>query len=246
MKDKIVLVTGGVRGIGDAISKKFLEAGDSVIAAATNEDRNKKWYEACKKAGFDKAETKVVNVADFDDCQKMIEEIKNKHGKIDILVNNAGITRDVTFKKMTKEEWDQVLRTDLDSIFNVTRPVLDVMLENNFGRIINVSSVNGLRGSFGQTNYAAAKAGMHGFTMSLALETAKKNITVNTVSPGFIETDMLKNIPEEVMAQIVAQIPVGRLGKAEEIAAMVAFLASEVAAYITGANFSVNGGLYMH
>ncbi len=176
----------------------------------------------------------------------MVTQIKEKQKKIDILVNNAGITRDVTLKKMTKEDWNAVLRIDLDSIFNVTRPILDLMLENGFGRIINMSSVNGQKGQFGQTNYAAAKAGMHGFTKSLALETARKNITVNTISPGYIKTEMMADIPEEVMEKILVQIPMGRLGEVEEVARLVMFLAAEESGYITGANFSINGGLHMY
>lgn len=245
-KTKIALVTGGVRGIGNAICQEFLANGYFVIAVATSAERNKAWVEQQQKNGFNnKVEAFAVDITNFDACQQMIAAIKGKHGRIDVLVNNAGIVRDMTLKKMTKEDWDAVIRTDLDSVFNVTKPVCELMLENGCGRIINISSVNGQKGQFGQTNYAAAKAGMHGFTKSLALETAKKNITVNTVSPGYIETDMMQGIPEEVMAKIVAQIPAGRLGKAEEIAKLVLFLASENAGYITGADLSINGGLHM-
>lgn len=246
MQDKIVLVTGGIRGIGAAISKAFLQAGAFVIAAATNAERNQKWQEKQQQASFTKVATAVCDVTDYDSCQQMINTIKKQHHKIDILINNAGITRDTTFKKMTKEKWDAVIRTDLDSLFNVTHPVLQIMLENGYGRIINISSVNGQKGQFGQTNYAAAKAGVHGFTKSLALETATKNITVNTVSPGYINTEMMRDIPEDVMQKILAQIPLGRLGTVAEVANLVLFLAGEETGYITGANFSINGGLHMY
>jgi acetoacetyl-CoA reductase len=171
--------------------------------------------------------------------------LKEKYKRVDILVNNAGITRDATLKNMTKADWDAVMRTDLDSIFNITKPVLQLMLENSYGRIINISSVNGQKGQFGQTAYAAAKAGMHGFTKSLALETARKNITVNTVSPGYTATDMMNGISPEILEKIVKQIPIGRLGQATEIARVVAFLADEASGYITGTNMSINGGLYL-
>lgn len=245
MAEKIALVTGGTRGIGGAVSKKFLEQGMAVIAVATTESGCAKWLEEQKQAGFKNADAMACNVADFDSCRKLIADIRQKYGRIDILVNNAGITRDITLKKMAKEDWDAVIRTDLDSVFNITQPVVNLMLENGYGRIINMSSVNGQKGQFGQTNYAAAKAGMHGFTKSLALETAKKNITVNTVSPGYIATDMMKDVPEEILEKIIAQIPVGRLGAPEEIARITAFLAAEESGYITGAEFSINGGLYM-
>lgn len=246
MEDKVVLITGGTRGIGAAISKNFLELGAMVIAVATTEQGCKKWLDEQKQSGFTKADTQVCNVADFSACQKMIAVVHEKYKRIDVLVNNAGITRDVTFKKMTKEDWDVVLRTDLDSVFNVTRPVFELMLEAGYGRIINISSVNGQKGQFGQTNYTAAKAGMHGFTKSLALEAARKNITVNTVSPGYISTEMMADIPEEIMAKIIAQIPVARLGEVDEVARLVVFLAAKKSGYITGANFSINGGLHMY
>lgn len=179
-------------------------------------------------------------------CEKVINTLKEKYKRIDVLVNNAGITRDATLKNMTKEDWDAVMRTNLDSVFNVTKPILKLMLENNYGRIISIASVNGQKGQFGQTSYSSAKAGMYGFTKSLALETARKNITVNTVSPGYIATDMMSGIAPEILEKIVKQIPVGRLGKAEEIARVVAFLADERSEYITGTNVSINGGLYLN
>ena len=246
MKDKIVLVTGGTRGIGSAICKKFLQLGAQVIAADINEEQNERWLSEQKSAGFENVDAIACNVADFDSCQKMVADVKQKYGKIDVLVNNAGITRDSSLKKMDKDKWDAVLTVNLDSVFNVTKPVLDVMLENGYGRIVNMSSVNGLRGEFGQTNYAAAKAGMHGFTKSLAKEVARKNITVNSVSPGFIDTEMTKAIPEEIRNKMIAQIPVGRMGQPEEIAHLVTFLAAEESAYITGVNITINGGFYMY
>ena len=247
MSKKIALVTGGIRGIGEGICHELLKTKEYfVIALATNAGRNQAWLEKQLQAGYKDLATVVCNVADFEDCQKNILELKNKYQRIDVLVNNAGITRDLTLKKMTKTDWDEVIRTDLDSLFNVTKPVLEIMLERGFGRIINMSSVNAEKGQFGQVNYAAAKAGVHGFTKSLALETAKKNITVNTVSPGYIMTDMMRDIPEDILAKIVSQIPVGRLGTAEDVAKLVVFLAAESSSYITGANFSINGGLHLH
>jgi acetoacetyl-CoA reductase len=246
MKNKIALVTGGIRGIGDAISTKLLKEGAFVIAVATNEQRNNKWVEAKKQAGFDNVAAYACNVADYDACQRMIADIKEKYKKIDILINNAGVTRDSAFKKMDKESWDTVIGINLNSVFNITRPVINMMLDNGYGRIINMSSVNGQKGQFGQTNYAAAKAGMHGFTKSLARETARKNITVNTVSPGYIATEMVMQIPEDIRQKIIAQIPVGRLGQPEEIADLITFLAKESSGYMTGADFSINGGLHIN
>jgi acetoacetyl-CoA reductase len=246
MKDKIALVTGGIRGIGHAISTKLLQEGAYVIAIATNEERNQKWLQEQKQAGLQNVDAFACDVSNFDECAKMVNTIKDKYKRIDILVNNAGITRDGMFKKMTKEQWDMVMRINVDSLFNVTQPVIGTMLENGYGRIINMSSVNAQRGQFGQANYSAAKAAIHGFTKALALETAKKNITVNTVSPGYVNTDMMKNISEEVLAKIVSGVPLGRLAEADEIARMVLFLAAEEAGYITGADFSINGGLHMY
>ena len=188
----------------------------------------------------------AVDVSDFDSCGAAIEKIQREVGPIDILINNAGITRDMTFKKMTKVDWDAVIGTNLDSVFNMTKQVVDGMVERGWGRVINVSSVNGQKGAFGQTNYSAAKAGMHGFTKALALEVAKKGVTVNTISPGYIGTKMVMAIPEDVLnSKIVPQIPVGRLGKPEEVAGLCAYLASDEAAFITGANIAINGGQHM-
>jgi acetoacetyl-CoA reductase len=246
MNKKVALITGGVRGIGDAIAVELLKSNNYfVIAADINPERNKQWLADKKQAGFNDVDVVTCNVTDFDECQKVVSSIQDKYKKIDVLVNNAGITRDTTLKNMTKDDWDAVIRTDLDSVFNVTKPVLKLMLDNNYGRIISISSVNGMRGQFGQTSYAAAKSGLYGFTKSLALETARKNITVNTVSPGYTATDMMNGIAPDVLEKIVKQIPVGRLGRAEEVAHVVAFLAEEASAYITGTNIPITGGLYL-
>ncbi|HET9641983.1 MAG TPA: acetoacetyl-CoA reductase, partial [Burkholderiaceae bacterium] len=187
------------------------------------------------------------DVSDFESCQKMVEQVQKEVGPIDILINNAGITRDMTFKKMNKVDWDAVIHTNLDSVFNVTKPIVDGMVERGWGRVINVSSVNGQKGAFGQTNYSAAKAGMHGFTKALALEVARKGVTVNTISPGYIGTKMVLAIPKDVLdTKIVPQIPLGRLGKPEEVAGLCAYLASDEAAFVTGANIAINGGQHMY
>jgi len=186
-------------------------------------------------------------VGDYDSCRKMVEQVAKDLGPIDILINNAGITRDMTFKKMTKADWDAVMRTNLDSCFNMTKQVMDSMVERTWGRVINVSSVNGQKGAFGQTNYSAAKAGIHGFTKALALEVAKKNVTINTISPGYIGTKMVTAIPKEILdSKILPQIPVGRLGKPDEVAGLIIYLCSEEAAFVTGANISINGGQHMY
>jgi acetoacetyl-CoA reductase len=188
-----------------------------------------------------------VDVVDFDDCARKCAQIHGECGAIDILVNNAGITRDMTFKKMTKADWDAVMRTNLDSCFNMTKQVMDGMVERNWGRIINVSSVNGQKGAFGQTNYSAAKAGIHGFTKALALEVARKGVTINTISPGYIGTKMVTAIPKEILdTKILPQIPIGRLGKPDEVAGLIIYLCSEEAAFVTGANISINGGQHMY
>jgi len=185
-------------------------------------------------------------VADYDAAQECVRQVIADVGPIDVLVNNAGITRDMTFKKMDKVNWDAVIKTNLDSVFNMTKPVCDGMVERGWGRIINISSVNGQKGAFGQTNYSAAKAGMHGFTKALALEVARKGVTVNTISPGYIGTKMVMDIPSEVLeTKIIPQIPMGRLGKPEEVAGLVAYLSSDEAAFVTGANIAINGGQHM-
>ncbi|MNB97312.1 Acetoacetyl-CoA reductase [compost metagenome] len=246
MSEKIALVTGGTRGIGEAISKNFLANSIRVITCATNAERNARWLDMRISEGYSNVDCYVCDVSDYEQCRLTVADIEQKYGQIDILVNNAGITRDASLKKMTKENWDAVLRTNLDSLFNITSHVLPLMLKRNYGRIINISSVNGEKGQFGQTNYAAAKAGTHGFTKSLAREVSNKNITVNTVSPGYIETDMMASIPKNILDDIIGQIPVGRLGKPEEIAEVVYFLTTGGAEYITGSVISVNGGLHMY
>ncbi|QJR15485.1 acetoacetyl-CoA reductase [Usitatibacter palustris] len=246
MAQRIALVTGGMGGLGEAICMKL--AGMGIKVCVTYSPGNKKYTEWLKDmAARDyKFEAFACDVADFDSCQKMVAEVNGKVGPIDILINNAGITRDMTFKKMTKVDWDAVMSTNLDSVFNVTKPVVDGMVERGWGRVINVSSVNGQKGAFGQTNYSAAKAGMHGFTKALALEVAKKGVTVNTISPGYIGTQMVIAIPKEVLdTKIIPQIPVGRLGKPEEVAGLCAYLASDEAAFLTGANIAINGGQHM-
>jgi acetoacetyl-CoA reductase len=241
MTKRIALVTGGMGGIGTAICKALGQAGHTVVATYTKPGKETAWLADMKALGIE-AHAYQCDVTDADLCSKMIDQIHQEIGPVAILVNNAGITRDGTFRKMTFDDWHAVLRTNLDSVFNMTRPVIETMLECNWGRVINISSINGQKGQFGQTNYSAAKAGMHGFTMALAQEVARKGITVNTISPGYIATDMVMAVPEDVREKIVSQIPVGRLGKPEEIAALVSFLASDNAGFITGSNVAINGG----
>jgi len=244
---RVAVVTGGMGGLGEAICTKLAKIGYKVVA--TYSPGNKKWGEwliEMKKQGFE-FHAAEVDVADFDSCQGAAAKIRSEVGPIDVLVNNAGITRDTTFRKMEKPGWDAVIRTNLDSVFNMTKPVIEGMAERGWGRIINVSSVNGQKGAFGQTNYSAAKAGMHGFTKALALEYARKGVTVNTISPGYIGTKMVMAIPKEVLdSKIIPQIPIGRLGKPEEVAGLVAYLCTEEAAFVTGANIAINGGQHMY
>ena len=209
-------------------------------------DNPDEWLAEQKELGYD-FKAYPVDVADFASCQKMIKQIHDDGFKVDMLINNAGITKDRSFRKMSQEQWDDVLRTNLDSVFNVTKQVIEDMLESGWGRIVSISSVNGSKGQFGQANYSSAKSGMYGFSKSLALEFASKGITVNTISPGYIKTEMVAAMPQEIVEeQIIPQIPVGRLGKPEEIGELVAYLCSESAAYITGANIAINGGLHMY
>lgn len=242
---KVALVTGGTGGIGTEICKGLANAGYKVVATwLKGVDDGEGWQKAQKEAGFDFFIAEG-NVADFESSAAMIKEAEAKAGPIDVLVNCAGITKDGFFHKMQKEQWVDVINTNLVSVFNVTRQVVDGMRNRGFGRIINISSVNGQKGQFGQTNYSAAKAGMHGFTMALAQEVAAKGVTVNTVSPGYIQTAMTAKMPEKVLADMVSKVPVGRMGKPEEIAWTVVFLADERSGFITGADISVNGGLHM-
>ena len=245
-RQHVVLVTGGMGGLGETISTKMVDAGYKVVVTySPSNTKSTEWLAEMKKGGYEITAV-ACDVADFDSCTRAVAEIHDKVGAVDILVNNAGITRDTTFKKMDKVNWDAVMRTNLDSLFNMTKQVADGMVERGWGRIINISSVNGSKGAFGQTNYSAAKAGVHGFTKALALEVAKKNVTVNTISPGYIGTKMVTAIPEDVLnTKILPQIPVGRLGKPEEVAGLVIYLASEEAAFVTGANIAINGGQHM-
>jgi acetoacetyl-CoA reductase len=243
---RVAVVTGGMGGLGEAICVKLAKMGYRVVATySAGNKKSAEWLAEMKAQGYT-FHAVEVDVQDYDSCQKAVATIVAEVGPVDVLVNNAGITRDMTFKKMDKAAWDAVLKTNLDSVFNMTKPVVDAMADRNWGRIINVSSVNGQKGAFGQTNYSAAKAGMHGFTKALALEYARKGVTVNTISPGYIGTKMVMAIPKEILdSKIVPQIPVGRLGKPEEVAGLVAYLCSEEAAFVTGANIAINGGQHM-
>jgi acetoacetyl-CoA reductase len=244
MVNKVAYVTGGMGGIGTAICQRMHKEGFTVIAGCGPTRDFTKWLDEQKAKGYT-FHASVGNVGDWNSTVEAFGKAKGEHGPIDVLVNNAGITRDRMFLKMTREDWDAVIETNLNSMFNVTKQVVGDMVERGWGRIINISSVNGEKGQAGQTNYSAAKAGMHGFTMALAQELAGKGVTVNTVSPGYIGTDMVKSIRQDVLDKIVATIPVKRLGQPEEIASIIAWLASEDGSYSTGADFSVNGGLHM-
>jgi acetoacetyl-CoA reductase len=242
---KVAYVTGGMGGIGTAICKKLCEQGFRVIAGCgPNSPRKEKWLGEMRSAGYE-VYASEGNVADWDSTVAAFEKVKAEHGTVSILVNNAGITRDGTFVKMSRDDWSAVIDTNLNSLFNVTKQVIGGMVEQGFGRIINISSVNGQKGQFGQTNYSTAKAGLRGFTMALAQEVASKGVTVNTVSPGYIGTDMVRAIRPDVLEKIVNTIPVKRLGTPEEIASICAWLASEDSGFSTGADFSLNGGLHM-
>jgi acetoacetyl-CoA reductase len=244
---RIALVTGGMGGLGEAVCMKLAALGYQVVTThSPGNTKAPEWLAEMEEQGY-RFQAFPCDVADYDSAAACVAQITKELGPIDVLVNNAGITRDMTFKKMDKTNWDAVIRTNLDSVFNMTKPVCDAMTERGWGRIINISSVNGQKGAFGQTNYSAAKAGMHGFTKALALEVARKGVTVNTISPGYIGTKMVTSIPQDVLdTKIIPQIPMGRLGKPEEIAGLVAYLASDEAAFLTGANIAINGGQHMH
>lgn len=245
MKKRVVYVTGGMGGMGTAMCERLCRDGYEVIAGCSpGSERKERWLKRMREMGFD-IHVSEGNVADWDSTTAAFEEIKAKVGHVDILVNNAGVTRDSVFRKMTFEQWKAVIDTNLTGLFNTTKQVIDGMVERGWGRIINISSVNGLKGQFGQANYCAAKAGIHGFTMALAQEVAARGVTVNTISPGYIGTDMVRAIKPEVLDKIVGGVPMKRLGEPEEIASLVAWIASDQAAFATGANFSVNGGQYM-
>ena len=244
MTQKLAYVTGGMGGIGTAICQRLHRDGFKVIAGCGPSRDHVKWLGEQSALGYT-FYASVGNVADWDSTVAAFQSAKEQHGIIDVLVNNAGITRDRMFLKMTREDWDAVIGTNLTSMFNVTKQVVADMVEKGWGRIIQISSVNGAKGQAGQTNYSAAKAGMHGFSMALALEMANKGVTVNTVSPGYIGTDMVRAIKPEVLEKIVATIPVKRLGTPEEIGSIVSWLACNEAGFTTGAEFAVNGGLHM-
>ncbi|EKD71537.1 MAG: acetoacetyl-CoA reductase [uncultured bacterium] len=245
MTKKIAVVTGGMGGIGQAICRSLHQQNINVVAAYNrSHEAALKWQQTEKESGFD-FHIIHVDVANSDSCINMITQIENTIGPIDILINNAGITRDISFCKMQKDDWDIVINTDLNSVFYVTQAVINKMKARNYGRIINISSINGQRGQFGQVNYAAAKAGMHGFTKALALEVAKHGITVNTVSPGYVATEMVLTLPENIREKIRTEIPVGRFAEPDEIARVVTFLIDENNSFITGANIPINGGQYM-
>ena len=237
---RVAFVTGGTRGIGRAICERLKSDGMKVAAGYSG---NEEAAQACAR----ELGVMVVkgNVGSFEDCDRAVRAVEDELGPVDVLVNNAGITRDGVFHKMSPAQWSDVIRVNMDSVFNMTRQVIEGMREREWGRIVNISSINGQKGQMGQTNYAAAKAGMIGFTKALALENARKGVTVNCICPGYIDTEMVQAVPETVLASIIAQIPVGRLGRGEEIADMVAFLSGEHAGFVTGSTLSLNGGQYM-
>jgi acetoacetyl-CoA reductase len=245
-RKRIALVTGGMGGLGEAICLKLAVLGDTVVTTySPGNTKADTWLSTMKQHGND-FYAYECDVANWESCHACVQRITAEVGPVDVLVNNAGITRDMTFKKMDRINWDAVVHTNLDSCFNMTKQVCDGMVERGWGRVVNISSVNGQKGAFGQTNYSAAKAGMHGFTKALALEVARKGVTVNTISPGYIGTRMVNAIPKDVLdSKIIPQIPMGRLGKPEEVAGLVAYLASEEAAFLTGANIAINGGQHM-
>ena len=243
---RLALVTGGMGGLGEAVCIKLAALGYRVITTySPGNTKADEWLAAMDRQGY-LFRAYPCDVADYESAKECIRTVEKEIGPVDVLVNNAGITRDMTFKKMEKTDWDAVMHTNLDSVFNMTKPVCDGMVERGWGRIINISSVNGQKGAFGQSNYAAAKAGMHGFTKALALEVARKGVTVNTISPGYIGTKMVMAIAQDVLdSKIIPQIPMGRLGKPEEVAGLVAYLAGDEAAFVTGANIAINGGQHM-
>jgi acetoacetyl-CoA reductase len=246
MSQRVALVTGGTGGVGTAICTGLANAGYRVVAGdiSAGTEAGDAWVAQMRDAGTP-CELVYLDVADIDNCTTAIPALEASVGPTEVLVNCAGITRDGTFRKMDVDQWRAVLGTNLDSVFNVTRQVVNGMLERGFGRVVNISSLNGVKGQFGQANYSAAKAGMHGFTMAIAQEVARKGITVNTVSPGYLATQMVMAVPEEVRKGIISQIPVGRLGEPSEIADAVVFLARDESGYITGMNLNINGGQHM-
>lgn len=243
---RLAVVTGGIGGLGTEICRQLAHSGRRVIAADldTRSERIDDFHKVV--ADLDgRVQFEALNVADFDQCAAFAERVRERHGDVDILVNAAGITRDTTLRKMDARQWSDVIRVNLDGVFNLTRQFVDSMCDRGFGRIVNISSVNGQTGQFGQTNYSAAKAGMHGFTMALAREVARKGVTVNSVSPGYCRTQLVMQMSEKIREDIIAKIPVGRLGEPHEIARAVNFLSCDTAGFITGANIPVNGGYFM-
>ena len=245
--NKVALVTGGMGGLGTAICRRLQAEGFRVAATYSPGNATPDaWLAAQRDEGY-RFTAYRVDVTDYGDCEWMMQKLLAEMGRVDVLVNNAGITRDKSLRKMTLEDWQAVLRADLDSVFNMSKQAVEPMMAQRWGRIINISSVNGQQGAFGQANYSAAKAGMHGFTKALALEMARHGVTVNTVSPGYLRTKMVEAVPSEVMnGKILPQIPVGRLGEPDEIAGLVAYLTSEDAGFMTGANLAINGGQHMY
>ncbi|MBF6023526.1 acetoacetyl-CoA reductase [Lysobacter niastensis] len=244
MQSRVALVTGGTGGIGTSIIRRLAQSGHRVATNYRDEARALAWQALMRDQGVEVALARG-DVSSAEESAGMVREVERQLGPVDILINNAGITRDSTFHRMDVLQWNEVISTNLNSCFNVTRPVIEGMRERRWGRVVQISSINGLKGQYGQANYAAAKAGMHGFTISLARENARFGITVNTVSPGYVATDMVMAVPEEVRAKIVAEIPTGRLGAPEEIAYAVSFLTADEAAWITGSNLDINGGHHM-
>jgi acetoacetyl-CoA reductase len=244
---RVALVTGGMGGLGEAICIKLAALGYTVVTTySPNNTKAREWLQTMRAQGYN-FHAYECDVSQWQSCESCVRKVEAEVGPVAVLVNNAGITRDMTFKKMDKVNWDAVMHANLDSCFNMTKQVCDGMVDRGWGRIVNISSVNGQKGAFGQTNYSAAKAGMHGFSKALALEVARKGVTVNTISPGYIGTAMVTAIPKDVLeSKIIPQIPMGRLGKPEEVAGLVAYLASDEAAFVTGANIAINGGQHMH
>jgi len=245
LRQRVAFVSGGMGGIGTAVCRRLARSGAKVVAGCLpGYEKKEEWLAKMRGEGL-QIHAAEGDVEDYESCADMFYNIGSVIGPVDILINNAGITRDGVFKRMSPTDWYSVINTNLNSVFNVTRQVIEGMVERGWGRIVNISSVNALKGQFGQTNYSAAKAGMHGFSKALAQEVVKKGVTVNTVSPGYVETDMVKAIKREVLQSIIDQIPMGRLAQPEEIAGLISYLVSEDAGYITGANISINGGLHM-
>lgn len=246
MSTRLALITGGTGGIGTAICRELFDKGCTIVAGYFPPEKTQAehWQTQNLQNGYDFS-LAPVDVTEYESSKKMVEHVEQLHGPVDILVNCAGITRDKTLKLMTHDQWKTVINTNLDGVFNITQPIIAGMLDRGFGRIINIASVNGQKGQFGQANYSAAKAGLHGFTMAVAQETAAKGVTVNTISPGYVSTPMTMSMPQEILEQIVQQVPVGRMGTPEEIAFTVSWLADDRNGYTTGANIPVNGGIFM-